>query len=406
MKYTRNVPGVVGEIIKWTTATAPRRPNPIVGLATAITVVGTLIGRRAATPTRSGTHSYTILIGKTGAGKQHGHDCATELMHAAGATAHLAPGEYFSLSGLYRMLHRHPLSLCLQDEIGAFLKALTSTKASSWEASANRFLHTAWGAAFKMLPGVQWAQTECGPVWGPALTIYGLSTPTEFVESVQGASVGNGFVNRMLMLDMGPRTKPRDPPNMAPGPPSTLASALKELHIWTGPESLARIDDPNARYQPDVLPWADRSAYECFREFERLMERQSDKRAELGDFYSRCPEMATRLATIRAAGRWGHRGGVDASDMEWGAGITGTAANALATSILGHMPENERSRRVSSIFNWIKDQYGEHGRPVTKREVQIQMGGRVKATELKDMIDDLVVTGRVRQEGNGYVPEG
>lgn len=176
--------------------------------------------------------------------------------------------------------------------------------------------------------------------------------------------------------------------------------------MWTGPESLARIDDPNARYKPDVLPWADQSAYECFREFERLMERQSDKRAELGDFYSRCPEMATRLATIRAAGRWGHTGSVDASDMEWGAGITSTAANALATSILGHMPENDRSRRVSSILNWVKAQYSEHQRPVTKREVQIQMGGRVKAMELKDMIDDLVATGRLRQEGNGYIPEG
>jgi hypothetical protein len=224
------------------------------------------------------------------------------------------------------------------------------------------------------------------------------------VEFVQGASVGNGFVNRMLMLDMGSRTEPRDQPNMAPEPPAGLACALKELHLWTGPESLVRIDDPNARYQPDVLPWADPSAHKCFREFERLMEQQSDKRAELGDFYSRCPEMATRLATIRAVGRWGHTGSVDASDMEWGAGITGTAANALATSILGHVPETDRSRRVTSIFNWVIARYGECRRPVTKREVQIQMGGRVKAAELNDMISDLITTGRLKSEGNGFVP--
>ena len=52
--YTRGVPGVVGEVIEWILATA-RRPNRVLALAAAIPLVGTLIGRRVAGPTRSAT---------------------------------------------------------------------------------------------------------------------------------------------------------------------------------------------------------------------------------------------------------------------------------------------------------------------------------------------------------------
>src|SRR5262245_25214006 len=55
------VPGVVGEIIDWIVATS-RRPNRVLALGAAITVVGTLIGRRAAGPTRSATHLYAVGI--------------------------------------------------------------------------------------------------------------------------------------------------------------------------------------------------------------------------------------------------------------------------------------------------------------------------------------------------------
>ena len=56
------VPGLLGEIIDWITATS-RRPNRVLALGAAVTVVGTLIGRRAAGPpaaprtsTPSGSH--------------------------------------------------------------------------------------------------------------------------------------------------------------------------------------------------------------------------------------------------------------------------------------------------------------------------------------------------------------
>src|SRR5262249_27303408 len=113
--YTRDVPGVVGEVIEWILATA-RRPNRVLALAAAIPLVGTLIGRRVARPTMSATHLYTIAVAPTGAGKQHPINCISELLIAAGASNHIGPNRFMSGSALCSFVMRKPLSLCCSDE--------------------------------------------------------------------------------------------------------------------------------------------------------------------------------------------------------------------------------------------------------------------------------------------------
>src|SRR5262249_59080204 len=76
--YTHNVPGVVGEVIEWIVATA-RRPNRVLALAAAIPLVGTLIVRRVAGPTRAATHLYAVPVASTRSGAQHPRDCLTRL---------------------------------------------------------------------------------------------------------------------------------------------------------------------------------------------------------------------------------------------------------------------------------------------------------------------------------------
>jgi hypothetical protein len=40
----------------------------------------------------------------------------------------------------------------------------------------------------------------------------------------------------------------------------------------------------------------------------------------------------------------------------------------------------------------------------SQKKVQLQMGGLVKAVELREMLDDLIATGRMKGDGNGFVP--
>jgi hypothetical protein len=119
LPYADNVPGVLGEIVDWVASTS-RRPNRVLALGTAVTVIGTLIGRRVAGPTRSATHLYVVGVAASGAGKQHVLDSAIRLMKAAGAGDHIGPSKFFSLSAMVDLLSYRPLALCVQDEIACF----------------------------------------------------------------------------------------------------------------------------------------------------------------------------------------------------------------------------------------------------------------------------------------------
>ena len=193
------VPGVVGEIVDWIVATS-RRPNRVLALGAAVTVVGTLIGRRAAGPTRSATHLYAVGIAPTGSGKQHLLDSVIRLMEAAKASNHIGPSKFFSLSAVLDLLSSKPLVLCPQDEIGVFLRAVTSRKATSHEAAVSQILRALWGISFASMPTPAWAQREMEIISCPALSIFGVSTLEEFHAALQGESVANGFLNRFLAL--------------------------------------------------------------------------------------------------------------------------------------------------------------------------------------------------------------
>src|SRR5262249_55026240 len=158
--------------------------------------------------------------------------------------SHIGPSKFFSLSAVQKLLTDKPLALCIQDEIGVFLKSVTSTRASSHEKAVSQMLRTLWGISFATIPGAQWATQKMSMICCPAVSVFGVSTPDEFLSALQGESVANGFLNRFLTLNCGTRAGDVDPA-LDPGTvPALLADTLHRLYVWSGPESLLQIADP------------------------------------------------------------------------------------------------------------------------------------------------------------------
>ena len=82
--------------------------QPGAGLGAAITVVGTLIGRRVAGPTRSATHLYVVTVAPATAGKDHPRRCILPLLEAANAGTHVHLGDIASQSGFNRAMKDKP----------------------------------------------------------------------------------------------------------------------------------------------------------------------------------------------------------------------------------------------------------------------------------------------------------
>jgi hypothetical protein len=392
------VPGLVGDIVDWITGTA-RRPNRVLALGAAVTIVGTLIGRRVAGPTRSATHLYVVQTAPTGAGKQHIINAAGRLMAAAKAETHIGPGKFFSGSAVERLLQDKPLSLGLLDEIGVFLQSITSRKAGSHEKATSQMLRTLWGCSFARLPLAQRATEEAKAINCPALSILGMSTPDEFHAALQGDSVANGFLNRFLVLATERRPADINPQLDPFTVPARLGEALHALYLWDGPESLLQINEPSATFVPNVLPWASTQASDCYVDLSRKIEQYTDDNPDNAYYLARVAETAVRLATIRAAGRWGRGANVDLADMEWGAGIAWTAGHALATNAQDFLPGNERSEMADKVAKLIRR------RGLMKpRDIQQFFRSRLRSAEINDILSQLIKAGEIKQTNDGYEP--
>jgi hypothetical protein len=390
------VPGAVGDIVDWIITTA-RRPNRVLALGAAITIVGTLIGRRVAGPTRSATHLYAISVGPTGSGKQHLFDTTMTLMRASDAHGHIGPSEFISMPAVLNFIQRKPLALCLQDEYGAFLRRITSKKASGFEQAISKVLRSLWATSFTPMATPEWASREMKIIQSPAISILGLSTSDEFTGALQGEHVDNGFLNRFLVLSSNVRAAAREPELEPDKVPSQLRAKLQQLYLWSGPESLLQIDNPEAAYVPDVLPWASEAAVAAYDDFERMRDAYMDEQSNFKPYIARTGEIAIRLATIRAAGRWGRSAGVDRDDIEWGIGVAWTAGVALANTAMDYMPENERRTWGDKIRELI-----ERRGPLKVRDIQQHIRGALRSAEIKDLLAQFVEAGFIKWTADGY----
>jgi hypothetical protein len=393
-RYTY-VPGVVGEIIDWIVATS-RRPNRVLALGGAITIVGTLIGRRVAGPTRSATHLYVVPIAPTGSGKQHLLDGTVRLLKSANAADHIGPSKFFSISAVLEMLKTKPLALCVQDEIGVFLAAVTHPRAGSNEKAVSQILRSLWGISFASMPTAQWASRKMKIICCPALSVLGVSTPDEFHAALQGESVDNGFLNRFLTLESKLRAVDRDPVSDPFTVPAILAKKLSGLYVWSGPESLLQIGNPGVEFQPDILRWADEPAQACYADFTRIVDDYMVEHSDSAAYLARCSETAIRLATIRAAGRLGRGASVDLGDMEWGAGIAWTAGQALKEAAQNFLPQTERGEWANKIASLLRRRG-----TMKPRDIQQHIRSRLRSFEIKDILGQLHEAGEVE-----WTPDG
>lgn len=94
-------PGLVGDIARWTVATA-RRPQPELAVGAALVIVGTAAGRQFAGPMKSGTPPCVLGLAPTGTGKNHPLQAVSRVMAAARLAMHLGPSEFISMPAVIK----------------------------------------------------------------------------------------------------------------------------------------------------------------------------------------------------------------------------------------------------------------------------------------------------------------
>lgn len=389
-------PGLVGELVDWI-CDASLRPSRVLAMGTAITVIGTLLGRRVCGPTESATHLYVVGLAPTAAGKEWPLNCCGRLLEAAGAGSHEGASKFKSSSAVINALVAKPLALSAQDEFGSILKRINGRKASTHEKEISEIYRTAWGKSFESMGTSEWAGRKEEKIYAPAFSIYGMSTPDEFFDSLTGQEVENGFLNRFLVFP--PVERPAEQrPKIGKGVPPHLRDKLCQLFLW-GSNELAlgclgnSCLNPTAQKMDFEPSGAARSVYD---EYVLKTLEQMDREKEMAPFLGRASETAIRLATIRAAGRWGHKATIDPTDMEWGRDVSAICFQSLGREASKKMII-ERSH--GQVYNRILDILAEAGGRVPEQRIYKSLGKSVKSRkDMQSTIEMMLRAGDVLEE--------
>jgi hypothetical protein len=315
-----------------------------------------------------------------------------QLMKAANAGQLIGPDEFISMPAMINFLQRSPLSVCPMDEIGAFFKRLSHHRASPYEKSVTKMLRTVWGASFKTMTTPEWGSKPMTEIWFPAMSIFGVSTPGEFFESLEGSDVVNGFLNRFLLLTSSRRSVDTTPKLDPLKVPDALARQLAALYMDTNRLSSSDLARPfiGDSPPPRTVAWADNRAERLFMDLSAEVERLCADE-EIEPYYARTVEMAVRLATIVAVGRGGTRPAIEADDITWGAELALWSSSALAKAAKGYIAENQ----TQSFSNRILRLVARKGGRMSHRELQRALKGAVKPRDLMDMIKNLIEAGEI-----------
>ncbi|WP_395623408.1 bifunctional DNA primase/polymerase [Sphingomonas daechungensis] len=336
-----HVPGFLGELIEAMVLSA-RRPSRRLALAAALPILGTVIGRRVAGPTRSGTHLYIIPTAATGAGKQHYLNAVERFMAAAGLSRHIGPSQFMSFGALNKFVEGAPLSICPQDEFGAVLKKISHPRASGHETMISGTLRSLWGASFETIRTPAYASVRSADLHSPALSLFAPTTADELFEGMKGRDLINGFMNRFLVIDAGERAAEREPPRDLRREAERLAPKLAEFYrLGTARRgNLSAHIDKNGDPDPEpgiIVPWQSQAANDLYLAMSEECNRRIDADTETGELYARSAEMALRIATIRACGEDPSAPTITETHMEWAGRLTMQSAELLCRAAGKHM---------------------------------------------------------------------
>ncbi len=377
--HLTRVPGLVGMITDWISDSA-MSPQRGLALGAALTLVGTAAGRKVAGPTRSGTHLYVLGIARTGAGKDHPLAAITTILEAADMSAHLGPGQFMSMSAMVNRLTRQPLTLSPIDEFGSFLARINGNRSSTHERAISGTMRSVWGRSFQTVPPMEWAGRSSEPIYSPAFSVYGVTTPEEFYSAVEGADVSNGFLNRILTISTTTVPNEVDPTANPFVVPLPVVEGMREIYNLGGP--LLRSTMHAGRSDPPAIdvPWADGDAKCIYDKFRlRLKQREAD-----AAFLARTAEMGVRLATIRAIGRNSVNPAITTADMRWGGDVALWSGERMIQDAADFISETPTQAETKNVLRAIKEAVR-----ISHSDLLKKLQHRMKGREVNDMVQSL-----------------
>jgi hypothetical protein len=302
---------ILNEIGEWMEGYS-RQAQPQITMQGVLGLASVLCGRNYCSVEANTSSLFLMILGDTGVGKNYVKTGVRKFLNGAGFINLLSGGGNTSSGAVFTALMDAPCHIQITDEIGKQLQ--TARKQSNgMMAEAFSTLVECYSSTDDMIQPknysnmsnvAQGKKTEVNKIriFCPAITILGLATPKQVYENLTTVEIEDGFLNRLIVVDVTLPQKPRTRTIRAPVPENFSAWA-KSVH---DPESTSRTDmsgiemgygvEPNQT----VVDFDEDAAILFDKHLDGLVQREAEGEFVLPDLTRRWNENAMKVATCLA----------------------------------------------------------------------------------------------------------
>lgn len=394
-----NPGGLIGDIADWIVETAPL-PNRKLALAAAIAFVSLVCSRHRETPGfAGGLQLFTICTGQTGIGKDWPMKAIDRLAIETGLQALIKSGKLTTSLAVEREIEQCATHLIVADEVGRRIFGKAGHKrASTYESSMTDLFLELWSCnPVSVFRTTSRAQSSAATIEGPAISLFGVSTHRDFYTSIGRASVDNGMVNRLLIIEADKRAKLRSIDGAAAKhPPRHIidaVAALKPPEPSAGTGSLImgiQAYMSSSGVTPRPVPWGQEAAQQRWEAFREDMLTLSDRNEETAPFVSRAAEMVLRLACIHALSRFGPEAAVMLDSIEWAIAVVNESCRNAIEGVDEFIVSSDFQDHVKRVERIIRAKG-----TVPMSLIARKMGGSIDNQTLGKVLSHLELAGKV-----------
>lgn len=359
--FIANPPGVLGDIARWITATAPKS-QPELSVAAAIALCSVVMGRTYRSQYGNYTSLYLIMVAKSTEGKEHPQGCVEKILSQSDLSTLIGGSGYTSAGGVYSALLKSPAHVVTIDEIGKLLKSSRAQGNAHSEAAIDKLVE-AFGRTDGVLrpPTYSTMTLKDGAkpaervVHQPAITMLGATTPGTFYANLTTDLVKDGFLGRCIVVESHqPRQLTRfvDRTN----PPYKIVEWCQAVHVsGASPGNLAGVGlTAEVPSNTIALPFSDscRPLMEAFEA--ELNDAKTEGEAEgLDVLLGRTLEKAMKLAMIvtKADSKDHHE--VRPEHLAWSIRYVRHYDMAMVRAVRENRDENEVDGQIKKVLAYI-----------------------------------------------------
>lgn len=226
-------PGLMGIIAEYIYRSAPR-PVPEIALAGAIGLMSGICGRTYQTPTGVALNLYTLLIAKSGRGKEAMAQGIWRIMHSAarmvptgpGAAAvpaitqFIGPTDFRSDAALTKELSSRPCFLSIMGEFGLRMQAMVAPNVSSHLLGLKSVMLDLYHKADRssQMSEMVYSDKEKNTkaVYRPSFSILAETTPSTYYEALSDSLIMQGLLSRFFTIEYPGERPPLNTNNVEP----------------------------------------------------------------------------------------------------------------------------------------------------------------------------------------------